>query len=456
MQAITGARSAPVGPVALLLAATIAFCALLAGSAAARTAYSSASAQPQPIPSTGWNGRPIQRPHKPIAQASLARASYPVGWTAGAVRFGTGYHSSHGSRRVREVQWRLTTLGYHTGPIDGLYGPLTRSAVQWFQIKHGLRPTGVVAATTLATLRDPKALTRPTQALAKAPRTQTPPTPQPHTSAPSSSETPAWLIPPLIALVATLVVLGLLAILRRRKRARDFERELDMPGAPRVPLTISGGASYRELGVPVLGYVATGDAETALSHESAIESACDKRGWTLTRLVRDEHPGRGRSLDRPGLSYALEQLEEGGASRLVVHELEHVARSVAELNSVLDWFSSSGIALTALDVGLDTGTPEGRTAARTLLAVSETEQARVDARTRSGLSVVRAGGRPAVEDQPELAGQIREMRASGMTLQAIADTLNDEGVPTVRGGARWRPSSVQAVLGYKRSSAERW
>jgi hypothetical protein len=42
------------------------------------------------------------------------------------------------------------------------------------------------------------------------------------------------------------------------------------------------------------------------------------------------------------------------------------------------------------------------------------------------------------------------MRARGMTLQAIADTLNAEGVPTLRGGAEWRPSSVQAAVGYKR------
>jgi hypothetical protein len=39
-----------------------------------------------------------------------------------------------------------------------------------------------------------------------------------------------------------------------------------------------------------------------------------------------------------------------------------------------------------------------------------------------------------------------------MTLQAIADTLNAEGVPTLRGGAEWRPSSVQAAAGYKRPS----
>jgi hypothetical protein len=42
------------------------------------------------------------------------------------------------------------------------------------------------------------------------------------------------------------------------------------------------------------------------------------------------------------------------------------------------------------------------------------------------------------------------MRAQGMTLQAIADRLNEKGVPTVRGGAKWRPSSVQAAAGYKR------
>jgi hypothetical protein len=43
------------------------------------------------------------------------------------------------------------------------------------------------------------------------------------------------------------------------------------------------------------------------------------------------------------------------------------------------------------------------------------------------------------------------MRADGMTMRAIADALNAEGVPTPRGGARWRPSSVQSALGYRRA-----
>jgi hypothetical protein len=37
-----------------------------------------------------------------------------------------------------------------------------------------------------------------------------------------------------------------------------------------------------------------------------------------------------------------------------------------------------------------------------------------------------------------------------MTLQAIADQLNAEGVPTLRGGKKWRPSSIQGALGYRR------
>jgi hypothetical protein len=37
-----------------------------------------------------------------------------------------------------------------------------------------------------------------------------------------------------------------------------------------------------------------------------------------------------------------------------------------------------------------------------------------------------------------------------MTLQAIADRLNAEQIPTLRGGTKWRPSSVHVAAGYRR------
>jgi hypothetical protein len=55
-----------------------------------------------------------------------------------------------------------------------------------------------------------------------------------------------------------------------------------------------------------------------------------------------------------------------------------------------------------------------------------------------------------VSHRPELVERIVAMRAANMTLRAIADQLNTEGIPTLRGGKKWRPSSIQAALGYRR------
>jgi hypothetical protein len=104
----------------------------------------------------------------------------------------------------------------------------------------------------------------------------------------------------------------------------------------------------------------------------------------------------------------------------------------------------------ALDIGLDTASPDGFVAARALASVSSLEGER-----RTGLAAASAAPAATVEPQqvediPALKQRIVSMRESGMTLQAIADVLNAEGVPTLRGGAKWRPSSVQSAAGYRR------
>ena len=45
-------------------------------------------------------------------------------------------------RMVREIQQRLTDLGYQPGPVDGLFGGKTRAAIQTFQRDKGLEPDG--------------------------------------------------------------------------------------------------------------------------------------------------------------------------------------------------------------------------------------------------------------------------------------------------------------------------
>jgi DNA invertase Pin-like site-specific DNA recombinase len=195
----------------------------------------------------------------------------------------------------------------------------------------------------------------------------------------------------------------------------------------------------------VLGYVTVSGQNGTCAQVEAIERECERAGWELVELVRDRDNGRG--LDRPGLAYALRLIVEGRATGLVVGELARLASSAAEVAALLEWFGDAEAALIALDLGLDSTSAEGRATARALMAVGAEERERA---RRAHLAGTGSRGRPAVRDRPELAARIAEMRRASMTLQDIADRLNAEGVPTLRGGSMWRPSSVQTATGYKR------
>lgn len=194
------------------------------------------------------------------------------------------------------------------------------------------------------------------------------------------------------------------------------------------------------------------------AQEMAIRETCDRRGWELVELVRDEGLS-GKNLERPGLRRALERLAAGEADGLLVAKLDRLSRSVVDFGLLLEWFTEAEVALVALDLGVDTSTPGGRLVANVFASVAEWERDTIAARTKDGLAAVRAQGkptgRPAVADRPELAERIRAMRDQGLTLQAIADTLTAEGVPTARGAKAWRPSSVQAASGYRRRRPRR-
>jgi DNA invertase Pin-like site-specific DNA recombinase len=207
-------------------------------------------------------------------------------------------------------------------------------------------------------------------------------------------------------------------------------------------------------GVRALGYVSVeenGNGETSTMREqaAAIDSLCRRRGWRLLEVVRDVDSGGGGER-RPGLMYAMERIAKGEASCLVVSHVERLSHSAGDLGRIIEWLGRSGGHLVAIDVRLDTSSEAGRIAAGSLMRVGAWERSRMANGIRNSLAAARATGRPSVEDVPALKERIVEMRSRGMTLQAIADRLNEEGVPTLRGGQLWRPSSVQAAAGYRR------
>jgi DNA invertase Pin-like site-specific DNA recombinase len=214
--------------------------------------------------------------------------------------------------------------------------------------------------------------------------------------------------------------------------------------------------------VRMLGYVSSdagrGDSLTEIFERQIeqIASVCHRRRLALAGVVREREPRRGRGLERPGLGYALDLLSAGEASGLVVDEPFRLAPSLSELGGVLDWLLGANVRLLAATPELDTQEKAGRLAVDAIIAISHREHERMALRTRKGMIAAREKGPPRVADYPDLTERIGRMRARGLTLQAIADRLNAEGVPTMRGGAKWRPSSVQVAAGYHRPSAGKW
>jgi DNA invertase Pin-like site-specific DNA recombinase len=140
-------------------------------------------------------------------------------------------------------------------------------------------------------------------------------------------------------------------------------------------------------------------------------------------------------------------LATGGAAALVVSKLDRLARSVADFANLARRAEAQGWAIVSCDLGIDMTTPTGGLLANVSASVAEWERKIIGVRTREALQARKAAGmrlgRPRVLD-PSIAERIREERAFGATLQAIANRLNAEGITTPTGRS-WSPALVRKI-----------
>jgi DNA invertase Pin-like site-specific DNA recombinase len=198
----------------------------------------------------------------------------------------------------------------------------------------------------------------------------------------------------------------------------------------------------------VVGYVRVSTDEQRLGPEAqlaALRAWCEARGAELVSVHEDHGVSGAAELDkRPGLLAALDALSEHGAGVLLVAKRDRLARDVIVAAMVERMADRSGAAVVAADGAGEGEGPEALLMRRMVDAFAEYERAMIRARTRAALAAksrrgertgqvpfgyaLAADGVRLVEHPGEQAviREIREMRAAGMSLRAIADAVNAE------------------------------
>jgi DNA invertase Pin-like site-specific DNA recombinase len=200
------------------------------------------------------------------------------------------------------------------------------------------------------------------------------------------------------------------------------------------------------------------------AQREAVERYLNGGDWRI--IAEFTEVESGRDSERPELKRAL------AAARLhqvpvVVAKVDRLTRSVGFLSRLLE----AGVDVRFADLPSIEG-PAGRFMLQQMAAVAELEAGFISARTKAALAAakkrgVKLGGyrpgakltakarkagheanaRIAAERTADLAPVISELQAAGKTsLRAVAEGLNERGIPTARGVGNWSAAQVARVL----------
>jgi DNA invertase Pin-like site-specific DNA recombinase len=206
------------------------------------------------------------------------------------------------------------------------------------------------------------------------------------------------------------------------------------------------------------------------AQRAAVSSYANSLGASIAKSFPEVESGK--SCDRPELAKAIAEAKRKKAT-LVIARLDRLARDVEFTARLMN----SGVDFVCCDMPT-----ANRLTIHILAAVAEDEARRISERTKAALKAYKAGGGKLGGDLPQcrnltqsarikgarqsaliarqsadnaykdIVTEIKSMRDSGHTLQAIAAHLNEQGHTTQR-GSNWRADQVLRVL--RRSVASR-
>jgi site-specific DNA recombinase len=230
-----------------------------------------------------------------------------------------------------------------------------------------------------------------------------------------------------------------------------------------------------------IGYVRAstgGQGITLEAQAEKIRQLAQLREMDLLDVIVDGGQS-GKDTDRPGLQRLLALADGRCVDVIVIAKLDRLARSVSDLNTLVQRFRKRGVALVSVAESLDTESASGRLLINLLASVAQFEREVIAERTATALQWkrslgekvggkvpygfdtidrgVRPNGTPIRalvpnDGEQEVLRVMREMKASGMSYQQIADALNTSEVRT-KDGKCWRKQYIHRALNAKQEAS---
>jgi DNA invertase Pin-like site-specific DNA recombinase len=224
----------------------------------------------------------------------------------------------------------------------------------------------------------------------------------------------------------------------------------------------------------VIGYIRVSTDQQASegvsldAQREKIRAYCMALDLELVEICADNGYS-AKTIERPGLNEALGRLRSGEADILLVAKLDRLTRSVKDLGQLVDtYFLPGRYSLLSIGDSIDTRTASGRLVLNVLASVAQWEREAISERTSEALRHLKAQGvhigataygamrlphpdkngrRPivAVAEHAQIITRMQLLRKAGNTLSSICAQLNQEGIPSPRGG-QWQPTVVRTIL----------
>ena len=225
------------------------------------------------------------------------------------------------------------------------------------------------------------------------------------------------------------------------------------------------------MGVKAYGYLRVSGQSQIDGHGfdrqlDAIRKFSNSKGYDIVHVFKEEGvSGTLDAEDRPAFKQMISEILSNGVKTVLVEGLDRIAREYRIQEQLLIYLVSKGIDLIPANTGENVtraiqDDPMKKAMVQIQGIFSELDKSLLVRKLRKAREKVKddtgkcEGRKHFGEDDPkekQIVKRIKLMRRKrkggfkGMTLQAIADKLNEEGIGTKTGG-KWSRAQVHAVL----------